>query len=295
MKFLCFILSMSLSVFAKDFYDIPEADSYQPYYYEVRDHLGGDHKIAAHLWSNQNTKLIFMVHGYVDNCGQIKPLERWFIKEGFDVLCLELPGHGNSSGKRADIASIEVYAHLYREILPQVFALKYDSISFYGHSTGNLGMIDYLLDQREHQFDKIIMATPLIRSYLWDLSRFGYKLSYWFLKKYPRRPFFIRDPEYKELKKLDPHPISTVPAHWFYQLMVWNEALLKDTRTSEGPVHVIFAAEDTVIDFEFNKKFIEERFPNSTISVINDSDHLLHFQKDGVKKKFYEILKRTLK
>ena len=227
-----------------------------------------------------------MVHGYVDNCGQIKPLERWFLQEGFDVLCLELPGHGNSSGKRADIAEIGVYAEIYRDIFPKVFQLKYDSVSFYGHSTGNIGMIEYLLDGREHRFDKIIMATPLIRSYLWGLSRFGYNLSYWFLKSYPRRPFFIQDPEYKKLKKLDPKPIRTVPAHWFYELMVWNEGLLRDERLSDEAVHVIFADADTVIDFEFNKKFIEERFSKSTISVISDSDHLLHYQKDVVKKKF---------
>jgi alpha-beta hydrolase superfamily lysophospholipase len=296
MKFIiyCLLSIFSLSLYATDFYRIQEASSYRSHFYDVKDHLGGEHRIAAHHWSNNQKKLILLAHGYVDNCAYVKPLARWFLEQGLDVLCLEMPGHGNSSGKRADIEKMEVYADIYRVIFPKVFQLPYQAFSFFGHSTGNVGLIEYLLDGGDHRFDKIIMATPLIRSYLWGLSRFGHRLTHRFLKNYPRRNFSIKDPLHRELLRLDPHPIKSVPAHWFYQLMAWNQDLMKDQRISDEVVHVILAANDTVIDNKFNKKFMEKRFPRSSISVIQDSEHLLHFEREAVRARFYDLLSKIL-
>lgn len=296
MKFICYLSLMLAYTFsyAQEFYQISEAKSYSPYFYDVPTQPGENHKIAAHLWSNNQKNLILMVHGYSDNCGYVKPLLRWFLKQNYDVLCLELPGHGNSSGKRGDISSIEVYQDLYHKIFPQVFSLNYHSIIFYGHSTGNIGMIEYLLKNNEHRFDKIIMATPLIRSFLWKLSRFGHGLSRRFLKRLPKRVFFTKNPEYKKLKKLDPYPFKTVPNNWYNELIKWNDKLMTDSRTSQQKIYSIFATKDTVIDYEFNKDFILKRFPKAQLTLIEGSDHNLHYQNKEITQVFYKKLRDIL-
>jgi alpha-beta hydrolase superfamily lysophospholipase len=76
--------------------------------------------------------------------------------------------------------------------------------------------------------------------------------------------------------------------------MAWNQDLMKDQRISDEVVHVILAANDTVIDNKFNKKFMEKRFPRSSISVIQDSEHLLHFEREAVRARFYDLLSKIL-
>lgn len=293
---LCLVLLLTSSIsLASEFYAIEEADRYTPYFYEVTEESGQKLEIAAHLWTKSNSTLVLMAHGYTDNCGYLKPLQRWFLLNHYDVLCIELPGHGESSGRQADVTRIETYYEIYQTLLPQVFALNYDSYVFYGHSTGNIGMIEYLLDQKSHQFDKIIMATPLIRSYLWKLSRLGQRLFGRVVRRLPKRPVSTANPEYKKLVKLDPHPMRSVPMSWFEQLIKWNDKLLTDDRISSEKIYAIFASKDTVIDYQFNKKFIEDRFPNTEMSIIEGSDHTLHYQEKRHTDIFYGILQDILK
>ena len=294
--FMCLVLLLTSAIsLASPFYEIEEADEYIPYFYDVTEESGQNLKIAAHLWTKNNSKLVLMAHGYTDNCGYLKPLQRWFLLNQFDVLCIELPGHGESSGPQADVTRIETYYEIYQTLLPQVFVLNYESFVFYGHSTGNIGMIEYLLDKNSHQFDKIIMATPLIRSYLWKLSRLGQRLFGRVVRRLPKRPVSTSNPEYKKLVKLDPHPMRSVPMNWFEELIKWNNKLLTDERKSQEKIYSIFASKDTVIDYQFNKNFIQERFPNTEMKVIKGSDHTLHYQEKQHTDIFYGILQSILK
>lgn len=294
MKLAFFILIFPILSMAGEMYHIKEASSYQSYFYEVKDSKNNDYSIAAHLWSNQNEKLMLVQHGYLDNCAVLKPLERWFLLQGYDVLCLELPGHGNSSGKRADISHISAYYETFQSILPQVFQLKYTSFSFYGHSTGNVSMIESLLNRDTYPFKKIIMATPLIRSYLWDLSKFGQRILGNYIQNLPKRPNGIKDPEYLAINSLDPKPFKTVPSHWFHELVKWNNDLLDDTRVVNDKIYVLFGTNDTVIDTSFNRSFMMKHFPGATFMSIQGSGHILHYEKESVRKEFYATLQRIL-
>lgn len=267
----------------------------QAFFYSVSDRFQTSHQIAAYRWSNANRRLVFMVHGYADNCGYLKPLQLWFLGRDYDVLCVELPGHGNSSGKRADIASMYVYLDIYRAIFPQLFALHYESFIFYGHSTGNVGMIEYLLDRHRHRFDHIIMATPLIRSYLWGVSRGSHRLLGAFVKQLPRRNLARKHPEYQALAPFDPAPIDAVPLNWFARLIAWNEALASDTRVADDPVTAIFAAKDTVIDSQYNRRFLQQRFYNLRSDTVAGSDHVLHYADSSARQAFYLILDNALR
>lgn len=288
------LLIISLSSFGNDFYEVKEAATYNKQIFEVNDERGELYKIAAHHYSNQNERLVFMAHGYGDNCAYMKPMTRWFLSEKYDVLCVELPGHGESSGTKADISHIEAYAEIYTHIFPRVGS-GYASMIFFAHSTGNTGMIEFLLENRPHQFKKIIMVAPLVRSYLWELSLFSHNMLGHFLSKLPRRPSMIKNKEFKELKAQDPSPIKKVPTHWFQQLVNWNKKLENDGRRSLTEMEVIFATKDTVIDYEFNESFIKSRFPNAQIQSIKGSDHLIFWEEEPYPTQLFEMLKKALK
>ncbi|WPU66286.1 alpha/beta hydrolase [Peredibacter starrii] len=297
MKALAFLglLILSLPSFGSDFYEVKESSTYNKQIFEVNDSRGELHKIAAHTYSNQNDRLVFMAHGYGDNCAYLKPMIRWFLNEKYDVLCMELPGHGESTGTKADISHIEAYADIYKSIFPKIATYNYASMIFFAHSTGNTGMIEFLLDNQQHQFKKIIMVAPLVRSYLWELSLFGHNVFGHFLSKLPRRPSMIKNAEFKELKKQDPSPIKKVPTHWFQQLVDWNKKLETDGRQSAAEVEVIFGTKDTVIDYEFNESFIKSRFSNAHVQTIKGSDHLIFWEEEPYPTQLFEMLKQALK
>ena len=288
------VSSRQYSETVKQFYVIDSCDTLEYLQYQFCDRFGEPHRTAAYHWSVNGTKLVVLVHGYLDNAAYLKPLQRWFLAKGFDLLCIELPGHGESSGARGDIAHFNVYQDVYQAIFPRIFELSYDEFVFYGHSTGNVGIIELLLDHHPHRFSQIIMATPLIRSWQWSLSTFAWRIAGRMVKKIPRRSLQGCDPEYQCLRKLDGNLNRFAPTHWFSCLQQWNKMLEVDSRTALQPIDVIFAGKDTVIDTAFNKNFIEARFKNAQIVTVEGSDHILHYEKLPVRNHFFGVLQSLL-
>ncbi len=279
---------------ASSLYGISTASFYSPMVFRMEDRHSQAHTIAAHYWSNENDKLAVVAHGYMDNCGYLKPVNRWFLQQGYDVICIELPGHGNSSGARADIDDMLVYLDVYTSIFPALFKMHYQGFVFFGHSTGNVGMVEYLLEGEAHAFDTVIFATPLIRSHMWDLSVFAYNTLGSFVSHVPRRKLHKDVPEYQALLKHDPAPIKSSPLNWFASLQRWNTSLTSDTRLSQEPVTIIFAGEDSVIDTKYNQSFLQKHFPNASIHVFAGSDHMLHYEQAPIKSAFFSYIQQQL-
>lgn len=282
---------MATGVRAGEFYSI---DGMEPETRQlmVTDSFNTQHTIATYRWTGAHAKLVFMVHGYLDNCAYLKPLERWYLNQGYDVVCMELPGHGNSSGPSADISDMSVYRDIYLGVFPQLDMAGYQSTTFIAHSTGNLGMIDYLLDGHEHPFNQIVMVAPLVRSWMWWPSKMGYTLMGWAVQELPRRSIQHKNPAYIEIYQQDPQPVTHSPTHWFGELVEWNSKRADDGRQSTEKIRVIFAEDDSVIDTRYNRQFMQGHFPNAEIVTIANSDHMLHYEEDEVKAAFFEALSK---
>jgi len=288
------IASISRPIYATAFYAVENAKHARSYFYQVEDRFLKIHDIAAHRWSNNKQKLAVLSHGYLDNCAYFKPMVRWFLDQDYDVLCLELPGHGKSSGQRADISSMLVYEDVLLFTLPKIFELNYEEFVFFGHSTGNVGITEYLLNKQPHQFEHIVLAAPLIRSYMWDISVFTYRAFGGLFKRIPRRTLHDDKPEYTALTALDPHLIKSAPTTWFDALIDWNRNLENDDRVSSETITVFFAEQDTVIDTEYDRAFYAQHFPNADIIIIPGADHMLHYEEPPIRNAFFTQLKNAL-
>lgn len=286
---LVLLLLLSFNTFAS-FYHVKGAHKYKKLLIKSK------YKVAIHYWKTANhlpSKLIFFVHGYGDNCAYVKPMHRWFIKNNFDVLCMELPGHGESSGNRADIKSFQDYGKTLKDVLASINLRNYNKTYFIGHSTGNVGVTQLLMEDESLPFDKVIMVAPLIRSYKWNLSIKTYKAFGKYLEHIPRRNMYKNTPEYIQLKKLDPAPITKLPTNWFGELIKWNDSLSK-TSPVNAEVFSIFGMEDKVIDWNFNSSFYAQLFPNGHVKLIEDAGHVFHYEKKEIKKSFFDILLNIL-
>lgn len=244
--------------------------------------------------ANKADKHILMSHGYLDNCAYNKAIIKFFIELGYDVTCIDLPGHGKSSGRRGDIDSFDTYGFMYKQLIEDLDLRSYSKNIFFAHSTGNCGMIDLLLKGEELLFDKYIMASPLIKSYLYGLSSFAVGTLGRFLPYIPRKLRNKDSADYMAIYKEDPRPIKWLPLNWARRHIDWNNRIVKSKFISELPLYLIFGTNDTVINAEYNESFLLKHFPSSKVKKIRYSGHHFIFQKTEIKEDFLSHLSNVL-
>jgi len=254
------------------------------------------YEIALHKYSNtaQGNKHIFMVHGYLDNCAYSQPIIQKFLSLEYDVTCMELPGHGESSGARADIDHFDSYAIILDQVINSLNLSIYNKNVFYAHSTGNSGMIDLLSNENSFQFDQYILAAPLIRSYLYRLSSFAIGAFGSRIPFIPRKNKIKHNMIYKNILKHDPQPIKWLPMTWARRHIQWNNKMSRTDFSSALKLNIIFGTHDRVIDSKYNEDFLKKRFPQSEIFKVNKSGHHFYFQKNKITKEFYSIIEKIL-
>ena len=243
---------------------------------------------------NKADKHILMSHGYLDNCAYNKSIITFFVQQGFDVTCIDLPGHGESSGRRGDIDSFDTYGIMYKQLIQDLDLRSYSKNIFFAHSTGNCGMIDLLLKGEELLFDKYIMASPLIKSYLYGLSSFAVGTLGRFLPYIPRKLRNKDSHEYMAIYRKDPRPIKWLPLNWTRRHIDWNNRIVNSKFTSELPLYLIFGTNDTVINADYNESFLLKHFPSSKVKKIRYSGHHFIFQKTEIKEDFLSHLSNVL-
>lgn len=55
----------------------------------------------------QRKGVVFLIHGYGAHAGQMAVTAKFIAAEGFEVLAMDMRGHGDSQGFRGDFASAD--------------------------------------------------------------------------------------------------------------------------------------------------------------------------------------------
>jgi len=238
--------------------------------------LSSNKKIAAHVYQPENPLgTIVFVHGYLDHSGLYMGIIRYFLERNFNIAIYDLPGHGLSEGKRMDIEKFSEYALVLNDfvnIISNNFVTPYYAI---GHSTGSAALIDYFYNY-DNKFEKSFLASPLIHSYMWDLSLLGMNIMNLFSDNIFRRfGGASRDKEYIDfVKNRDPLQSKSVPFHWAGVVRLWNEEII-DYKENSSTIIVLQGTGDTVVDYKYNIQFLKERFKNISIYTFKDARHNL--------------------
>ena len=97
--------------------------------------------------------------------------EQFYSANGFNVLSIDLPGHGDSEGP--SLKSIEEMSDWVKKMME---TLDISKISFMGHSQGALVGIDFASRYPEH-IDKLILACANQRSFIYVLNILVFNIS----------------------------------------------------------------------------------------------------------------------
>ncbi|MHC5183503.1 MAG: alpha/beta hydrolase, partial [Planctomycetota bacterium] len=217
--------------------------------------------LAAHLYEPaQYTATVVLLHGYLNHTGQFRHLLRFLLDNNYAVAAFDLPGHGLSSGETARIDSFDQYitvTHDFIRIVKDRLSGPYHTVGF---STGAAILVEMLLENIADDFEKIVLAAPLIHWAAYEQTKGTYKVYNAFTNKVAR--FHRNNSSDKDYLK------------WVKALFDWNEKI-EPMDPCDREVLVIQGDKDGTVDWKYNMKLIDEKFPHATVEMIPGANHEL--------------------
>ncbi len=215
--------------------------------------------------------------------------EQFFSNKNFNVLSIDLPGHGNSDGPCLD--SIEKIA----DWLEQVFiSLNLEKLTLVGHSQGCLEILEYALKYK-NRLKKIVFIGGSnkmpVHSDLIDLAKNGDSDAVKLMMKWGyegSKKFIGGNPVEKIIQS--PRDIKEILA---VDLVACNNYKngAEAAKSIECPSLFIFGSLDKMVNLESGKKF-SNLVKNSAVYVIEGCGHMIMIEKAfEMRDKVLEFLK----
>lgn len=122
----------------------------------------GDEKLAGTYWQAENPiATTIIVHGFGEHILRYDHVAQQFLRKNISVLGVDLIGHGNSSGKRGHVNSIEDYFGCIDSMVNHVKqGGKKLPLILYGHSMGGNLVLNYLIRNEQNEFCCVVATSP---------------------------------------------------------------------------------------------------------------------------------------
>ena len=216
--------------------------------------------------------------------------EQFFSNKNFNVLSLDLPGHGNSDGPCLD--TIEKIADWLESV---VVELNLKAVTLIGHSQGCLEILEYA-HKYKNRLKKLVFIGGSYRmpvnQDLIDLAKNGDSDAVKLMMKWGfegSKKFIGGNPVEKIIQS--PRDISKILA---VDLIACNNYQNGSdaAKALNFPVLFIFGELDKMVNLEFGKKFAN-LVNNSVTHVIDDCGHMIMIEKAfEMREKVLEFLQK---
>ncbi|TFF95975.1 MAG: alpha/beta hydrolase [Promethearchaeota archaeon] len=236
-----------------------------------------DVDLACSRWGEGNTKRIMLVHGWTGFKEMWNDFAPSLVEEGFDVVAMDLRGHGDSSKPKTEYTH-EVFS---KDLYELATHLGWDDgFILLGQSMGGYIVLDYALRYPETLTHVIPSNTSvyLARNFL---SKIVWKLTIWMYKKNPEKMMRKMFPKFF----MNPPPQEIIDGFVKMSLKTAHHAGLSAihyciTRNLEPKLHQI-KVPTLVISSEHDQKSLRDAtlilhklIPNSELVDIPDTGHL---------------------
>ena len=215
--------------------------------------------------------------------------EQFFLNKNFNVLSLDLPGHGNSDGPCLN--SIEKIANWLEEVFKK---LDLKNLILVGHSQGCLEILEYAHKYKD-RLNKLIFVGGSnkmpVHPNLIELAQNGDSEAIKLMMKWGyegSKKFIGGNPVEKIIKS--PRDISEILA---VDLVACNNYLngSEAAKKINLPSLLILGELDKMVNLEAGKKF-SNLLENSTTHIINGCGHMIMIEKAfEMREKILEFLK----
>ena len=216
--------------------------------------------------------------------------EQFFSNKNYNVLSIDLPGHGNSEGPC--LHTIEEIA----DWLEKVFVkLKLEKVILVGHSQGCLEMLEYSNKYKSRLKKLVFMGGSYkmpVNKDLIDLAKNGDSDAVKLMMKwcYEGSKKFIGGNPIKRIIQ-SPRDISEILG---VDLVACNNYVngSNAVKTIDCPTMFVFGALDKMVNIEIGKKFAN-MVDNSTTHIIDGCGHMIMIEKAfEMREKVLEFLQK---
>jgi alpha-beta hydrolase superfamily lysophospholipase len=105
-----------------------------------------------------------LVHGFGEHISRYYHVAEHFLKEDISVIGVDLTGHGNSSGKKGHVNSIEDFYTCINSMVDHVREDKKElPLILYGHSMGGNIALNYLINNDKSEFCCVLATSPWLQ------------------------------------------------------------------------------------------------------------------------------------
>lgn len=220
----------------------------------------------------------YLLHGYYDHVGLYTHLIRFLLQEGYEVVALDLPGHGLSSGPRASIISFDEYSRALWQVLQLTAQPRAKPLNLIGQSTGGAVIIDWLLRspfREEFAIDQAILLAPLVKPWRWMQGLISYYLLSPFITRLRRRfSCNSHDDKFLSFLKEDPLQYRYLAVDWVRALSRWIPAIEAADPVATNCL-IIQGEQDRTVDWQVNIGILQEKLPDVTVQCYPEARHHL--------------------
>ena len=216
--------------------------------------------------------------------------EQFFSNKNFNVLSLDLPGHGNSEGPCLD--TIEKIADWIESVLVKLDLKK---VILIGHSQGCLEILEYA-HKYKNRLKKLVFIGGSYRmpvnQDLIDLAKNGDSDAVKLMMKWgfkDSKKFIGGNPVEKIIQS--PRDISEILAVDLVACNNYSNGSIA-AKEIDCPSMLVFGSDDKMVNLEVGKKFAN-LINNSITCVIDDCGHMIMIEKAfEMREKVLEFLKK---
>ncbi len=258
------------------------------------------YRIAAHVFMPPAARgTVFFLHGYLDHSGLYRHLMRDCLERGFAVFIHDQPGHGLSSGDRADIPDFAHYQHVLNDVLERFGPDLPRPFHAVGLSMGGAIVMDHVLSAgaqgRAPAFASVLLLAPLLRPAQWRQIRFG-----WWLLRHLRpavpRVFRVNssDEDYlRFVREADPLQARLVPMRWIGALRRWV-SYMERLPACTTPALLVQGDRDETVEWPYNNAYVRRHFPLLADTLIPGASHQLPNERDDLRAPVHAALAHML-
>lgn len=239
-----------------------------------------------------------VVHGYYDHLGLYRHLLELLLEIELTVVLWDLPGHGLSSGDRADIDDFADYGDCLRTLQQHLSeaGLAQGPWVGVGQSTGGAILAtDALSRGDDGHWSALVLLAPLVRPWGWTRAAWVHRLVSPFVSSVPRKfRANTNDDDFATfLREQDPLQPVRLPTGWVSAMRRWMPRLMQ-LPPCQLPTLILQGEKDLTVDGPWNLAVLGKKFPGAHICCHPQARHHLVNEAEAIRLDLFAEVRQFL-
>ncbi len=111
------------------------------------------YQLVGYRWNHPQEKKVMILHGFSSTIMKFDHFVSPLIKQGYEVIAVDAPAHGKSTGKQVSVLEYKAMIKKVNEELGPMDA-------YIAHSFGGLALALYLSENNHKENNKIVLIAP---------------------------------------------------------------------------------------------------------------------------------------